>query len=151
MINEGSLGKTVAHELGHAACIKHHGGTPNFSFDGDNQTIYPSSAGAQKKGALVSSNTTIGGYTLPHEFWVGKKGNNESGDEDCIIIYPNPYGAVYPSGNDYEAVPKNAHNRSIYFCSTKKGSSYNANGKCAGDATSGNCHGQIRVNDIGDK
>lgn len=144
--------RRVAHEMGHATCVWHHGemypeatkiyDTKVGFFSGDN----PLAAGLEdflrwRKG-LPSQ--TLCGRTLPHSFWIHEKGGTQSGDVNCVMKYVH-YCNVYVDHGTYLCWPADVDGR--HFCTSKTGTSYNANGAVGGDAIAGNCLGQIRVND----
>lgn len=142
----GSLGSTIAHELGHGTGITHHSGSMSGDNEGDYKTIEYATVGSVKKDkVLYSSKLTLGNHKLPHEFFVGRKGNNTSGDDNCVMRYSNKPGAVYEFEGDFEVVNDKAGEKS--FCESNKGTGVNANGHGAGDAVAGKCRDQIIIND----
>ena len=133
----------VAHETGHATPIVHHSDIYERYGDVVYQWISP---GTVVPGLGTWYGRQLCGYQLPEQFFVGKAHNRMSGDETCIMRYPNPPRCVYPQlGVLFECAPSFID--AFDFCRTARGSSFNAGHHCAGRAIVGNCRGQLQVND----
>jgi hypothetical protein len=138
-------GDTITHELGHAAGLYHHG---DGSFELSKATIYPPSPGTKYMvWRKIHNAPTLGGVTLPAEFFIGEKHKQRSGAEQCFMRYANPNPTAYEvSSNQYE-VPQDP-GRGSFFCRSNRGLSFNANGHCAEDAEKGDCLHQLVVSDL---
>jgi hypothetical protein len=148
---EGAIGDipgTVAHELGHATGLWHHG-TGSFSLS--KGTIFPSGTlnDLSWRRTHKSADGTLSGHKLPKEFYIGNKHDQRSGNYDCIMRYGNPSITVYQvSSNQWELGPSSDHPTT--FCDSPAGTKSNANGHCAGDAKRGDCIHQFVVSDLSD-
>lgn len=114
----------LAHEMGHAVNIDHHG--------------------TNDSGTACSSSSIIGAVSV----W----GGAYSGDRACFMSYARPQQYQRPDGSCHEWVWPHQWGHAI--CSTKGGTGLNAgpermeNGKplpAAGDATNGDCKHQLRL------
>lgn len=145
-IDQDELQSTVAHELGHACSVRHHG-----------------------EGSLESKNVIKGGGTLdylmeylpftdvrhtadklcgmllPRTLSFGAKHNQTSGQLDCIMRY-NYWGDVYPQESG-EFHCRGSEVTQTTYCEHNTGTGWNSGNRVAGTAARGNCRGQFQVND----
>ncbi len=136
------LAQTVAHELGHAINIWHHG--RDLDYSGWTFTLND-----------VSNNTRIfdrnGNLDILRPITlqnIGEKaGTVESGDLSCMLNYYPYYTWGYAVGVDGAAI----FNREPLiplgkiFCKSKIGTGFNATQLYFGDCAKGNCLGQIKL------
>lgn len=136
-----SLEGTVAHELGHAVAIRHHGDTSTWK-----ETWYPLGGWSELSPVHNTHNRPIlCGVRLPGEVLFGHKHNQSSGDLPCIMRYRGHGDAFKQEDGTIDCAgtpPARAK-----FCDSKAGTAWNAGNRVAGDATRGDCKGQLLVND----
>ena len=132
---------TVAHELGHATGIRHHGDKSKKVIE-----VHPHS---NILSGLVHTYTHAGvdlcGTFLPAKFDLGPKGDQASGFENCIMRYNYSKDIYQQSNDDFQCHIKGQAR--LLFCETSSGTGQNAGGRTAGNATVGDCKSQIIVND----
>lgn len=134
------LAQTVAHELGHAVNIWHHGvDNPYEDFNvNDNSASYRI---FNRNGILITDRP----YTLSN---IGfKTGTVESGDMSCMLNYYPYYSWGYTIGADgahiFNQVPLLSLGK--IFCKSKNATGINATRLYFGDADKGNCLEQIKL------
>jgi hypothetical protein len=130
------LAQTVAHELGHAVAIRHHG-TDNPH----NISINPTDLIFYRNGTLVTSHP--GGLRNVGD----STGTVEGGNISCMLNY-YPYfswaHSVRTDGiNIYTQEPLLPIGR--IFCKSSNGTGINATRNYFGNAEKGNCFGQIQL------
>jgi hypothetical protein len=134
----------VPHELGHSVGVYHHGDGP---FPPKKEMIYPNTTGNKILfWRNVHNGPTLGGQTLPAEFYIGIKNTQYSGDDHCIMRYFNNYQTAYKYNGDFE-IADDDYKRD-YFCNSSSGTGINADGHCAEDASKGDCIHQFVVSDM---
>jgi hypothetical protein len=147
--------KVVAHELGHGVGIRHHG-------DGDvRQLLWR----VDDRGLITEQGSPIRLLRedrTPMKFpslavgrsitiWLGVKGGEHSGDQACFMRYGTSlaYRSATEANVRYWADPPEVVGGGL--CSAKTGTGVNQAGRVPqaryGDASNGNCQGQIRVRD----
>ncbi|NJO25113.1 MAG: hypothetical protein HC867_03970 [Bacteroidia bacterium] len=146
------LAQTVAHELGHAVAVWHHGSDHRLdNYDAVNKKYVPYTVSTisdrirlfDRRGNLITDRP----QTL---FYVGAQaGTVESGDLSCMLNYYPYYRWGFTRGADGAAI---YHQEPLIplgkiFCKTKTGTDFNATqfyfSDCAGGK--GNCWGQIKL------
>lgn len=142
---EDEIANTIAHELAHGVCVTHHG---------KNSNVIPRRATKDSKTPFALYDTYGGHISIPDSgialyHSIGdNKGNESSGDLNCIIAYTTRYKWYFEQAQDrtltYRSVPPMPQGTS--FCRSGKGTGINATG-FFGDAPKGNCLGQIKVKD----
>jgi hypothetical protein len=134
---EEKVAQTVAHELSHGVSVFHHGEsvdcTPN---DPSDSTRY----------VMGGDGTLIKKQLADLDGIIGGKGNQESGDLSCFMVY-NPFC-------DW-ACSKLSDSIIIYYvspfalgktlCKSNAGTGINATPNYFGDAVKGNCLSQIKL------
>jgi len=141
----------VAHELGHSVGMHHHGDSPWDISKDPNSDEFKEEIRAMTGGlgdllpGRVHSGSTLCGKTLPALFSVGEKGDQSSGDTSCIMRYRHFKDVYKQDGGDYDCMPYGL-SRAL-FCDSPAGTGPNGFDRTAGDASVGNCKGQIIVND----
>lgn len=141
-----NLNRTIAHELGHAVCARHHGDgsiktyiyTPEWNWYYNNRVYY----------ALRGTAGMLCGMPRPGYFGVGYRGKQYSGNVNCIMKYVGVHVWEDLTTERYACWPNPDIVGSI-FCNSSAGTGYNAGNSHAGDASLGNCLGQMRVCDEG--
>lgn len=140
VLPKGDISATIAHELGHAVSIEHHG---------EDDTVWISLK-------RLTENSEMRVQYLPP----ASKHGLTSGVEDCVMRYN--YSDYYwndPKGTVYTRWPVTVPPQTISLtfeadgrpqntlCTSDKGTGVNAGGDAGGDATEGDCRGQIHVSD----
>lgn len=137
-----TLLQVVAHELGHAVGMRHHGDSKTY----EEWWLPPAPAG---NGTRERGNRHAGenlcGYTLPAPVLFGQKHNQSSGDLMCLMRYPN-HGVAFKQ-EDGSVQCRGRSPSSDQFCERREGTGWNGGNRVAGDAAKGNCKSQIIVND----
>lgn len=134
------LAQTVAHEVGHAVNIDHHGDNRTFgnfvvNDISDQNRIF------DRNGNLIT--------TRPYSIQgIGNSdGTSESGDMSCMLNYYPYFHWGYTTGingvNIFHQEPLLPLGRK--FCTSKTGTGINATKLFFGDAAIGNCLGQIQL------
>lgn len=135
------LANTVAHEMGHGVNIWHHGQLPNVpSQIADTPSVH--------RYRIFRSN---GSEVLTRPFsldgGIGKRGNQESGDLSCVMVYYPYLEWAYTDGADgakiFNEVPLIPIGKDM--CNTNAGTQFNHSIIYFGDATKGNCLKQIKL------
>lgn len=147
---QDDINNTVAHEMAHSVRIKHHGY--------QDEPIIGREARKNGGGPDAAINFHI--YLANGQPYTnydtlrltdrncGRVGTESSGDLGCIMAYTGMYDWAYREGSArgnlyyYKTalLPVGKH-----LCTSPRGTGINANGKYFGDATHGNCLGQIKV------
>lgn len=135
------LASVVAHELGHGVSCWHHGYNRLPTLDKSAPTRVFSDNGVKE---ITSSNPQVQGD-------IGIKGNQESGDLSCIMIYCPHYDwafSIKGGTQFYYRVPILSVAKGI--CTSNTGTGINrkdgsGNNNYFGDATYGNCLAQINL------
>ena len=91
----------------------------------------------------VHTGNMLCGKTLPASFYIGTKGDQASGHENCIMSYFHENFAYEQEAGDYDC--RKEINRSI-FDDSPKGTGRNGFHRTADDASRGNCMSQIWIN-----
>jgi hypothetical protein len=133
---------TVAHELGHAVGMKHHG---FVYWPPSEQSIRMMTSGlSDLLPGRVHSSPSLCGTKLPASFYVGTKGDQGSGNHQCIMKYELYHYVYEQDGGDYDCMP--ATTRTL-FDDSPVGTGPNGHGRTAGDAASGrgNCKAQLWI------
>jgi hypothetical protein len=134
------LQKTIAHELGHAVRIKHHGELEanwRKHVHGDEPTWARQDGGPEKPVELGGLSEAAGGVS--------------SGDVRCVMRYDNLFTRW--CHDNHECIhgiftPPDKETPGSIFCDTRDGSGVNRVGpNHENRATRGNCRSQIRVKD----
>lgn len=142
---EDELANTIAHELAHGVFVTHHG---------PNSVVIPRTAYRNRTPAYALYETDGTPMEIPEDGKALKlvgdnKGNESSGDLNCIIAYTTRYQWYFEQAADrtlvYRAVPLLPQGK--IFCTSGKGTGINANGYF-GDSKKGNCLSQIKVKDF---
>lgn len=168
--NFGSFGpaataKDVAHELGHACGLKHHGDAapylselPRYEKDGSGNVVLRDDA----KGRMVRVYRADGSEVLERPFTIEQwqrsgpaRGEGPaSGDVNCIMNYDSVYSwSLKVVGGIILLANKPAVPPGETFCTSPKGTRYNAEGNrpfsLFGDALRerSNCKSRVRVKD----
>jgi hypothetical protein len=132
------LEKTIAHELGHAVCIKHHGDFRMRLLDHNHEVApYGQGPSDRQKGVTSGDNSCVMRYDNVFTYW-------------CNHYYVKFFKApcihtIYdPRNNGREALP-----HPLTFCGSDTGTGVNDqnNCGCTNNAKLGNCKSQIRVKD----
>lgn len=134
------LAQTVAHELGHAVNVDHHGSdNPYDSFLVNNNSA--SYRIFNRNGTLITDRP----YTL---YNIGfNTGTVESGDMSCMLNYYPYYRWGYTVGTDGAHIFNQEPLLPIgkLFCKSKNGTGINATELYFGEGAKGNCLGQIKL------
>jgi len=132
----GSKALIIAHELGHAVKIEHHG---DGDYDcGDRE--YCVNEFERMREACENNAACIRQYRGAVNFFIAVQGGENSGDDTCIMRYYEAH--YYEKGWENKTFqPYGKDGRPTRYCSDK-----GTNPK-TGDATRGNCMGQICVSD----
>lgn len=136
---------TIPHELGHGVGMRHHG---ELEWTDETEEIRPMTGGVSDLlPGHVHSGPELCGKTLPAEFSIGEKGDQASGHAHCIMRYTYWRDVYEQAGGDFDCMPQGLARQ--IFCDSPAGTGPNGFGRTAGDATVGDCKGQIVVNDSG--
>ena len=100
---------TVAHELGHAVGMAHHG---NVGWPEEESIRFMTGGIQDLLPGRVNSNPMLCGKTLPATFKVGTKGDQGSGNHRCIMKYGHYHYVYEQAGGDYDCMPSTP--RSIF-------------------------------------
>jgi hypothetical protein len=146
--NEGDvLANTVAHEMGHGVNVDHHGEDLPYLKTRVVIGLTDTIIYAYKN---LTQHVTNRPYIIEEP--IGLPGNQESGNENCIMRYDNASNWVQlrpawmgPSGVMYFEVPPLMPGK--IFCRDNKGTGINAGGQYFGNAIKGNCLSQIKLKD----
>lgn len=135
---------TVAHELGHAIGMPHHG---NPIFSDWKKEVRKATGGASDwlPGKVVDYDSLCG-RDLPATFRFGNKHNQGSGDLPCIMRYT--YVASVYEQEDGSIDCAGAEPNQNMFCETTAGTGWNGGNRGAGNAANGNCMSYLQVNDV---
>jgi len=140
---------TVAHELGHAVMIRHHGegsGVSEYQVVQDSSLSAPSFPGFLSwSGTVKVPSAKLCGLTLPRKMEFGTKHNTHSGHTECFMRYRYVADAYKQEDGSIDCRPTAEPDRAL-FCESKSGG-YNAGNRVAGNAEKGECAKQIQVND----
>ncbi|GAC1484060.1 MAG: hypothetical protein NVS1B13_09100 [Flavisolibacter sp.] len=135
------INSTTAHELAHGIHVSHHGppsDDPPYEVFADMPLYHIYNIDG---GTVTRRPFKIHGN-------IGEVGNEESGDINCIMLYPSQYQWVFKKGDNgslnYYAVPPLPQGK--HFCTSAVGTGINAKGYF-GPATLGNCLSQIKIKD----
>lgn len=146
---QDDINNTVAHEMAHSVQVRHHGYQ-------DNPIV-----GREARAAGGGPDGRINFHILqpngqPHIYTVlhlnngncGRVGTESSGDIGCIMAYTSMYNWAYREGSTrgnlyYYKMPLLPVGKRL--CTSAQGTGINANGQYFGNATNGNCLGQIKV------
>lgn len=137
------LSLTIAHEIGHACGLLHHG---------DRDEGFGGTIEARHTDITVydANNTPITTRPLSiDEDKVGTPGGKQSGDLACIMAYPQFYSWAMHQKNEqrsYWYVPLIEVGHSL--CTSKAGTGINAGRKYFGDAQHGNCRARLKIKDF---
>ncbi|HTL71267.1 MAG TPA: hypothetical protein VL404_08265 [Candidatus Eisenbacteria bacterium] len=147
VIDQDELRTTVAHELGHACCLYHHGeggvDTKNVVTTQGSLMDYLSEIVPWTDERYGGD--TLCGFQLPAVLTFGKKHAQSSGCLPCIMRY-SMWGRVFVQENGaYEC--RGVNPTQDLFCDSKTGTGWNAGNHVAGDATRGDCKHMFQVND----
>ena len=130
---------TVAHELGHAVGMAHHG---NVAWP-EKESIRAMTSGFRDLlPGRVHSGPMLCGKALPANFRVGTKGDQGSGHAQCIMKYGHYHYVYEQAGGDYDCMPNTT--RKI-FDDSPQGTGPNGFNRTADNATNGNCLSQIWI------
>lgn len=134
------LAQTVAHELGHAVNIWHHG--DDITYKDTTVNILSNSVRIfDRNGNLITrrpySLSSIG----------GDQGTVESGDMSCMLNYYPYYRWGYSFGADFAHIYNQQPLLTLgkIFCRSKNGTGINATQLYFGDAARGNCLSQLKL------
>ena len=167
---QGRYAHTVAHELGHAANIKHHGQGDDFRVrwkagqqNGQpailETVLDPASGQALGPSHVIRVLGEDGHEFAPTdapirngiEVYVAKKGGQHSGDETCFMRYETADAYVSAKNAAVRYFTAGGEVPGLELCATKEGTGVNAPDHMPesryGPATFGNCQGQLRAND----
>lgn len=137
-----TLSQVVAHELGHAVGMRHHGNSRTH----EEWWLPPAPAGeATRQRGQRHTSERLCGYTLPAPVLFGQKHNQASGDLICLMRYPN-HGVAFKQ-EDGSVQCRGRNPAADAFCERSEGTGWNRGNRVAGNAAHGNCKGQIIVND----
>ena len=90
----------------------------------------------------VHSDVKLCGKDLPHEFRVGTKGDQGSGNHQCFMRYRHTNYVYEQEGEDYDCMPR--YERTV-FDDSNVGTGVNGFHRTADDADRGNCKSQIWI------
>lgn len=143
--------RRAAHELGHSTCVQHHGSatwSKTWIYAPEDNDFYNNSVSGwirrRWRAARGNPPLTLCGTVLPAKFRFHPKGAQQSGDVGCVIKYYN-FFEVYSDNDLFGCWPADVEGTT--FCTSPTGTSYNAGGLVGGNASRGDCKGQLRVND----
>lgn len=135
------LANTTAHEIAHGVRISHHGMDYGIK-DKKITTPHPLIV------ILDKNSDTIKFRPKPLDGFIGRAGNQTSGNLNCIMAYTDYYSwAINITGNRiiYAEVP--AVPMGIVFCQDPTGTKFNARPNYFYDASEGNCLGKMKLKD----
>jgi hypothetical protein len=148
--------RVVAHELGHGVGIRHHG-------EGDRKQVSwvaGANGALSEDGSAIKLRNESGGSMSFRSLapgasvtvWLGEHGGEHSGDERCFMRYvvSNAYRSTAQGDVRYWVNPPEPLG-GPNLCSARDGTGVNQAGRAPqpryGNASAGNCLGQIRVRD----
>jgi hypothetical protein len=137
-----TLSDVVAHEMGHAVGMRHHGDSEVYEEWW--QPPARENEATQQRGPRHTSEQLCG-YTLPAPVVFGHKHNQSSGDLVCLMRYPTQGVAFKQEDGSVQCRGRSPARDS--FCERPDGTGWNQGNRVAGHAARGNCKGQIVVND----
>ena len=130
---------TVSHELGHAIGMQHHG---DHAWP-EEEEVRAMTAGIRDLfPGRVHSDVKLCGKDLPAMFRVGTKGDQGSGNHQCIMRYYHYHYVYEQEGEDYDCMPD--YDREL-FDDSNVGTGVNGFNRTADDADRGNCKSQIWI------
>ena len=130
---------TVTHELGHAIGMRHHG---DYAWPEEEEVRAMTSGIRDLFPGRVHSDVKLCGKDLPHEFRVGTKGDQGSGNHQCFMRYRHTNYVYEQEGEDYDCMPR--YERTV-FDDSNVGTGVNGFHRTADDADRGNCKSQIWI------
>jgi hypothetical protein len=136
------MDEVVAHELGHAVGMRHHGQSRTYR-----EWWLPPAPADETTRARGKRHTgpELCGIVLPAEVLFGRKHNQTSGNVTCLMRYPHWGRAFEQEDGSVDCARRNpVHDM---FCRSRRGTGFNAGNRVAGDADKGNCKAQLVVND----
>ena len=130
---------TIAHELGHAVKIEHHG-DGNYECSDKGREYCMNEFERRREEECGYAPDCIKKYRGALFFYIAVQNGENSGDEKCIMRYYEAH--YYEKGWANKTFhPYGKDKTPTRYCSNK------ATNPKTGDATRGNCMGQIRVSD----
>jgi hypothetical protein len=152
--DEDGVAPIIAHELGHASNLRHHGETDHQAFDLEEL----------RPGSGLWKPTEYAGKEDVLKMMVAAKGGEESGVEECIMRYRGTAFVYEAEGGDWRWHRQSDREEWVYgklcpdtgprtiICTQKTGTGVNApdalEGPMAGNAKKGECLNQFQVNDL---
>ncbi|MBI4585262.1 MAG: hypothetical protein HY717_14710 [Planctomycetes bacterium] len=153
----------IAHELLHCCGVKHHGlvdkwevpwsakmgpdGNPERDASGREIVLEDGS----KPIRVIAENGRPVPLILPQTVYLGIKGGQHSGFEDCVMRYAVADAYISVSDASVRYWIAGDEMKGLYLCETPQGTGVNASGRKPqpryGDATLGRCKPQVCVND----
>ena len=134
------LANTVAHEMGHAVNIWHHGQLPNLPAQIADTSSVPPYRIFRSNGAEILNRP----FPLSS---IGRSGNQESGNLSCVMLYYPYCKWAYTVGADgakiFNEVPLIPIGTGM--CNSNAGTSFNHSIVYFGNATKGDCLKQIKL------
>lgn len=128
---------TIAHELGHAVRMQHHG-DGNYDCADRGYCVNEFERRREEECSYVPS--CVRKYRGALTFYIAVQGGENSGDENCIMRYNEAH--YYEKGWENKTFHLYGRDRKpTQFCSSK------GTNEKTGQATRGNCMGQICVSD----